>query len=92
VARSVARAVMCADTRRELDGCSVDRSEHPRGLPRTGRRPDRWSGLPAAAAPARYQRGHLAARRRRRARQPQRHVPGQRRTRHAVAAYIPGSW
>jgi hypothetical protein len=31
-------------------------------------------------------------RRRRRARQPQRHVPGQRRTRHAVAAYIPGSW
>ena len=32
VTRSVARAVMCADTRRELDGGRVDRSEHPRGL------------------------------------------------------------
>ncbi len=32
VTGSVARAVMCADTRRELDGGRVDRSEHPRGL------------------------------------------------------------
>jgi hypothetical protein len=32
VTRSVARAVMGADTRRELGSCRVDRAEQPRGL------------------------------------------------------------
>src|ERR1022692_1064342 len=38
VTGSVARAVMCADTRPELDGCSVDQTKHPRSL--GGRKPN----------------------------------------------------